>query len=106
MSCLLSSAALAKTPGLIPSGPYLDLSPVEQGWQPSTVTAIVQSHDGYLWLGTYNGGLNRFDPVSGTFTHLGHDAREPGSLDSDRVYAIYEDRSGDLWVGTASGITR
>jgi len=32
----------------------------ENGMPDNAVTAIVQTHDGYLWVGTY-GGLGRFD---------------------------------------------
>src|SRR3989442_14406102 len=39
------------------AGTCFDVSPVEQGWQPSTVTSLTQSRDGYLWVGTYNGLL-------------------------------------------------
>ena len=37
---------------------------VEQGLPQNKVTAVVQTHDGYLWVGTYN-GLARFDAVVG-----------------------------------------
>jgi hypothetical protein len=35
---------------------------VEQGLPQNKVTAVVQTRDGYLWIGTYN-GLARFDGV-------------------------------------------
>src|SRR6266403_819137 len=31
---------------------HFDLWTVDDGWQPSSVTAVIQSRDGYLWLGT------------------------------------------------------
>ena len=34
----------------------------EDGLPQNSVTAIIQSHEGYLWLGTYN-GLARFDGI-------------------------------------------
>ena len=36
----------------------------------SNVRAIHRDRGGMVWLGTYDGGLNRFDPASGIFTLL------------------------------------
>ena len=64
----------------------------------NTVTAVVQTHDGYLWFGTYN-GLARFDwPQFKVFKS----ANEP-ELQSDRITALYEDSSGTLWIGDERG---
>ncbi|PLX28473.1 MAG: hypothetical protein C0600_09655, partial [Ignavibacteria bacterium] len=55
------------------------------------------------WIGTA-AGLDRYDPVTGRFSHYYHDALDPYSLSDNRIYAIAEDRSGNLWVGTQSGV--
>ena len=34
----------------------------DNGLPDNAVTAVLQTHDGYLWIGTY-GGLARFDGV-------------------------------------------
>lgn len=63
-----------------------------------TIRAITQIRDGYLWIGTYK-GLIRFDGVrSITF-----DVANTPALSSDAVCVLYEDRSGDLWIGTDDG---
>lgn len=63
-----------------------------------TVRTMVQTRDGYLWLGTYK-GLSRFDGVRlVSFTV----ANTP-SLSSDGIYVLQEDRSGNLWIGTDDG---
>ena len=62
------------------------------------VTAVVQSHDGYLWLGTYT-GLLRFDGVRVTAFDS---ATTPGLMNS-RVTSLYEDRDGVLWIGHETG---
>src|SRR5439155_2082601 len=91
-------AAPVKPSGMFASGPYLDLSPITQGWQPSTVTAIVQARDGYLWLGTYN-GLMRYDGVRFTLFDSGN---TPG-LKNSRVTSLYEDAKGAMWIGHETG---
>ncbi|NZA28524.1 hypothetical protein H0E84_19300 [Luteimonas sp. SJ-92] len=78
----------------------------DDGLPQSGVNAIVQSADGYLWIGTF-GGLVRFDGSRfETFradTGLrGAEAPEgdragPGS---DRILALHEDDAGRLWIGT------
>src|SRR6185437_2794661 len=70
-----------------------------QGGLPNNaVTAVIQTHDGYLWFGTY-GGLERFDwPVFKVFSS----ASEP-ELQSDRITALYEDPRGILWIGHERG---
>ena len=32
---------------------------------------------GHLWVGTYSGGLNRYDPATETFTRFVHDPADP-----------------------------
>src|SRR5687767_9752316 len=72
-----------------------------EGLPQNTVTAIVQSRDGYLWVGTF-GGLVRFDGQS--FTVFDPD-NSPG-LASSRIVSLHEDRYRVLWIGTESGLTR
>jgi ligand-binding sensor domain-containing protein len=70
----------------------------EAGLPHNAVTAVLQTRDGYLWLGTSN-GLARFDGVRfATFRAVDH----PG-LRSNHILCLYEDRQGALWVGTAEG---
>ena len=59
---------------------------------------------GIIWVGA--GGLNRFDPVSETFTHYRHDPNDPESISKDDVIAIHMDHLGYLWVGTTEGLDR
>jgi signal transduction histidine kinase/ligand-binding sensor domain-containing protein len=74
----------------------------EDGLPQNAVTAILQTRNGYLWLGTYN-GLARFDGVRFVvFT----DTSTPG-LQSSRVTSLFEDTDGDLWIGhETGGLTR
>jgi len=73
----------------------------------NTVRAIYEDHEGTLWVGTgfaFNfvdeGGLNRFDRDTGTFTRFLHDPADPHSLTGDKVRAIFEDSKGNFWIGT------
>src|ERR1039457_2358753 len=71
---------------------------VEQGLPQNKVTTVVQTRDGYLWLGTYN-GLARFDGVRFTV----FDENNAPELRSSRVTSLFEATDGALWIGTESG---
>lgn len=55
-----------------------------------------------LWLGTLGGGLNRFDPETGTFKRY----NEMHGMANDVVYGILEDDDHFLWLSTNLGISR
>jgi ligand-binding sensor domain-containing protein/signal transduction histidine kinase len=53
----------------------------------------------YLWIGFYGKGLDRYDATTGTFRHYTK-GNGPGQLNNDQVYALAEDRQGNIWIGT------
>jgi ligand-binding sensor domain-containing protein len=55
-----------------------------------------------LWVGTLGGGLNLFDPATGTFTAV----TTTEGLPSNLVAAILEDDQGRLWLSTHRGLCR
>jgi ligand-binding sensor domain-containing protein len=71
---------------------------VEQGLPQNKVTAVVQTRDGYLWAGTYN-GLARFDGIRFTV----FDDNNTQALHSRRVTSLFEADDGTLWIGTENG---
>ena len=79
------------------SGPpfIVDFWSNEQGLPQSSVISVIQTRDGYLWLGTLN-GLVRFDGNSFTQFNVNN---TPG-LPSNRIVLLFEDSRGILWVGT------
>jgi len=71
------------------------------------VYSIVGDERGSIWIGTFGGGLSRFDPARDGFTRFRHDPEDPESLAGDRVRTLLYDREGRLWVGThLSGLNR
>jgi len=67
------------------------------GFAQSRVRAIVQTRDGYVWLGT-DGGLVRFNGE--TFTAF---TTQTGALKDNEIWALQEDTGGGLWIGTYGG---
>ena len=70
----------------------------ENGLPDSSVTAIAQTPDGYLWAGTYN-GLVRFDGVR----FVTFDPANTPALVHARVRGLYVDSQGTLWINTYDG---
>lgn len=62
--------------------------------------SICIDKNGIIWIGTFNAGLERFDPLTETFTHFRHDPGNPSSLYNDTVSVVFSDKTGTLWVGT------
>lgn len=67
----------------------------EQGLPQSWVSRVVQTPDGYLWLGTL-GGLARFDGARFTV----FDRATTPSLPSNGVQPVLVERGGGFWVST------
>jgi len=69
-----------------------------EGLPGDSVTAILQTRDGYLWIGT-SAKLVRFDGVK--FTEFPLPATDTNA--TARITALCEDTTGKLWVGRLEG---
>jgi ligand-binding sensor domain-containing protein/signal transduction histidine kinase len=72
---------------------------------PNTLSAndtqsLIEDDRGDLWIGTWGGGLDKFDPTTERFTHYRYNPDDPNSLSGDRVKTLARDSRGYLWVGT------
>lgn len=76
---------------------------VEQGLTQETVTALLQDHRGYLWIGS-QAGLSRYDGYR--VISFKKDPANPASLTDNYVQALFEDGQGRLWVGSKGGLDR
>ena len=68
--------------------------------------SICADSSGLIWIGTFGAGLERFDPLTGIFTHFHHELKDPASLSNDIVTQVLQDHQGILWVGTHGGLDR
>jgi ligand-binding sensor domain-containing protein/signal transduction histidine kinase len=69
----------------------------KEGLPQSSVIAMTQTRDGYLWLGTGN-GLARFDGIN--FKMF-----DESDLSSSKIIKVFEDSHTNLWIGTeAAGV--
>jgi ligand-binding sensor domain-containing protein len=81
-----------------PADYLVDVWDTENGLPGSTVTAIAQTPDGYLWIGTYD-GLARFDGVR----FVTFDPANTPELSRARIQALFLDANGTLWINTFRG---
>lgn len=70
----------------------------DDGLPQNAVTSVLQTKDGYIWVGTYS-GLARFDGVHFTVFNSGNTP----ALRSGRVTSLFEDPAGTLWIGSELG---
>ena len=71
---------------------------MEEGLPDGEITAIAQTQDGYLWIGTPK-GLARFD---GTRFRVYQPKNTPELKDAS-IANLLTDHAGRLWIGTADG---
>ncbi|MCP5054344.1 MAG: hypothetical protein GY940_44665, partial [bacterium] len=66
---------------------------LEDGLPQLTVQAIIQTRDGYLWLGTEE-GLVRFDGISFNV----YNTKNVEQFTRKWINTLCEDREGNLWI--------
>lgn len=59
--------------------------------------------DNKLWVGLFNNGINVIDLKTKQVKHY-QKSSQPNSLDNNDVFALQRDKSGNIWVGTTTGV--
>lgn len=106
LESVLACILLACCPSAFALNPSLDVSQyahtswkIRDGFTKGAITAIAQTPDGYLWLGT-EFGLFRFDGLKNVQWQPPTDQQLPDS----HIYSLLAARDGTLWIGTAKGL--
>jgi len=107
-ACIAVAALLALAPSsraLEPSSPLANYARqswgMENGLPQNTVQALLQTRDGFLWLGT-EVGLVRFDGNS----FVSYDRNSRPALPANDIRCLLEAKDGALLVGTENGWAR
>jgi len=61
------------------------------------VMSLLESKDGTFWVGTWGGGLCKFDQFDETFIRF-----DDESKDDDYIQCLYEDDANNIWYGTTN----
>lgn len=78
----------------------MGLQNIDTAYNPNYIVALQVDKSGIVWVGTWGGGLARFDGEK--FTN--YTVRD--GLPSNHVFMLHEDKQGILWVGTSNGMAQ
>lgn len=67
------------------------------------IGALYKDRSGLLWIGTWGGGMNRFNPSVKAFRTLRHSPVQRQMLSHMSVLSVLAVSNGNVWVGTQSG---
>lgn len=79
--------------------------PYKNSLSDNVVSCIVEDEHSMLWIGTNDGGLNRYNPLDNSFQYYFFNTENKGRPhESNNVKSIYIDKSTDnVYVGTHAG---
>jgi signal transduction histidine kinase/ligand-binding sensor domain-containing protein/CheY-like chemotaxis protein len=69
----------------------------------NNISCLLPDKNGLIYVGTWGGGLNIFNPVSGKVVNTLHYEPRKNSISDNRIQTIYQDKDGNLWLGTYRG---
>lgn len=70
------------------------------------IRVMCESENGDLWIGTWNNGLNKYDPKTERFTRYLYDENDRLSISDNKILSLWFDKTGYLWVGTQEGLNK
>jgi two-component system sensor histidine kinase ChiS len=73
---------------------------IEQGLSQNTVRSILQDSKGFIWFATED-GLNRYDGYK--LKVYRHNELDSNSISDNFIWTLFEDKTGEIWIGTNSG---
>lgn len=78
----------------------------ENGLSRNCIKAILPDGYGNILIGTYQGGLNVYNPVSKKIKCHMHNQQFKNSISGNIVWDVVSDKKGNIWVGTDKGLDR
>ncbi|QIL38351.1 response regulator [Pedobacter sp. HDW13] len=73
------------------------------GLKNSSIWSIIKDRQGTIWVGTYFGGVNYFNPKYEIYDYFKKSIIRDAGLSSSVVAKMTEDNQGNLWICTEGG---
>ncbi len=73
------------------------------GISQNLIQSMCADTKGRIWIGTFGGGLDCFDPKHGTFRHF---TEQNSDLPNNVIYGVLCDDAGRIWFSSNRGISR
>ncbi len=67
------------------------------------IRSLYEDKEGYIWIGTFEEGLFRFDPIREELINYHYKPNNPNSISDNDVRGILGDDKGNLWIATFGG---
>jgi ligand-binding sensor domain-containing protein len=68
--------------------------------------SLLKDQKGYVWIGTYGGGLNRFNPRTERFEVFRAAERSNAGISSNIIRGLFQDSGQNIWVATPDGLNK
>lgn len=117
VNCLLNgennNVLIGTKKGLVSFDPvskrFNRLKVLNQGINPLSkdeILCLEHDPDHGLWIGTYDSGLIYYNNLNATLELYKSNSSQIFSLSNNRVFTLYKDFNGILWVGTFNGLNK
>ena len=70
------------------------------------INAISLDSEGNIWIGTFNSGLNKFNPYTKKITRFSYLHNNVNSISHNNINSICTDSAGIIWIGTDNGLNK
>ena len=68
--------------------------------------SLLKDQKGFIWIGTYGGGLNRFNPGTERFEVFRTGARVNAGVSSNIIRGLFLDSKQNIWIATPDGLNK
>ncbi len=79
--------------------------PEETELNSDVIMSISEPRRGEIWFGTFRHGIRVLDSNTQRSYRIQHDATLPTSLPDNKIFALFTDNSGLIWVSTNQGLS-